>query len=250
MAKGGGAKKRFHYCVNPNSSNQFLYLRSIQGHSGNNAVDPALQDNVLFPKGFTEYIYHVGNASAVISVIRNGLIPGGRSLKRGIQAVFFTTVNPMEDGYGSGETPWDLTKPRILPDKNTWKRSQNNIFWCNLELAQERGLQFYQARSRATVLFNTLPAACIEKAVCVKTSDELYLKVRLTPRVRTSCVKNRTRNMVCKIHKTKNARSSWEPSSDSNSYGEPCNNTVDHRIAGVPQQSSSKIQHARTKSRG
>ena len=61
LAKGGGAKKRFQYCVNPNSSNQFLYLRAIQGHSGDNACDPALQDNVLLLKGFTEYIYHIGN---------------------------------------------------------------------------------------------------------------------------------------------------------------------------------------------
>ena len=63
LAKGGGAKKRFQYCVNPNSSNQFLYRRAKQGHSGDNAVDPARQDNVPSPKGFTEYIYHVGNAS-------------------------------------------------------------------------------------------------------------------------------------------------------------------------------------------
>ena len=53
LAKGRGAKKRFQYCVNPNSSNQFLYLRAIQGHSGDNAVDPALQDKVLLPKEFT-----------------------------------------------------------------------------------------------------------------------------------------------------------------------------------------------------
>ena len=30
------------------------------------------------------------------------------------------------------------------------------------------------------------------------------------------------------------ARSSWEPSSDSKSYWETCSNTVDHRISGVP----------------
>ena len=59
------SSKSFQYCVNPNSSNQFLYLRTIQGHSGDNAVDPALQDNVLLPKGFTEYMHHVGNASEV-----------------------------------------------------------------------------------------------------------------------------------------------------------------------------------------
>ena len=60
MSKGGVAKKSFQYCVNPNYSNQFLYLRAIQGHSGNNAIYPALQDNVLLPKRFAEYLHHVG----------------------------------------------------------------------------------------------------------------------------------------------------------------------------------------------
>ena len=45
LAKGGGAKKRFQYCLNPNSSSHILYLRAIQGHSGDNTVDPELQDN-------------------------------------------------------------------------------------------------------------------------------------------------------------------------------------------------------------
>ena len=124
LAKGGGAKKRVQYCVNPNSSNQFLHLRAIQGHSGHNGIDPALQDNELLPKELTEYVYHVGNASEVNSFIRNGLIPGGRSLERGRQAVFFTTANPMDDVFGMGETPRDLTKARIAPYKNTWKRLQ------------------------------------------------------------------------------------------------------------------------------
>ena len=44
-------------------SNQIMYLRAIQGHSGDNAVDLTLKDNVLFPKGFTMYICHVENAN-------------------------------------------------------------------------------------------------------------------------------------------------------------------------------------------
>ena len=99
LAKGRGAKKRFQYCLNPNSSSHFLYLTAIQGHSGD-AVDPELHDNVLLPEGFTEYIYHVGNVSESNSTTRNGLISGRRSLKRGRQAVFFTAVNPMEDENG------------------------------------------------------------------------------------------------------------------------------------------------------
>ena len=85
LAKGGGAKKRFQYCVNPNSPNQSLYRRAIQGHSGESALDSSLQDNILIPKGFTEYLYHVGNARELNSTIRNGLIPGGTSFERGIR---------------------------------------------------------------------------------------------------------------------------------------------------------------------
>ena len=86
LAKGGGQKKRFQYCLNPNHPYQFLYLRAIQGHSGSK-INPALQDNVLLPEGFTEYIYHVGNGKELRSIVNHGLIPGGVSLRMGRQAV-------------------------------------------------------------------------------------------------------------------------------------------------------------------
>ena len=38
LAKGGGPKKRFQYCLNPNSSRHFLYFRVILGHSGGDLV--------------------------------------------------------------------------------------------------------------------------------------------------------------------------------------------------------------------
>ena len=228
LAKGGGEQKRFQFCLNPNSSNQILYLRAILGHEGDNAIDPALQDNVLLPKGFTEYLHHVGNASEVNSMVRNRWIPGGKSFKRGRQAVFFTTLNPMDDGCGMWETPRDPSKPRIAPYKNTWKRLQNMVCWCNLKLAQEKGLWFFQTRSHAVVLYNTLPAACIEIAVCMKTQDALYPK-----RVPHVVLKSNSQHGQQDLQ-NQDARSSWEPSSDSKSYGETCNNTVDYRISGVP----------------
>ena len=67
--------------------------------------------------GFTEYIYRVGNAIEMNSTIRSGLIPGGRSLKRGSQSVFFTMTNPMENDNGMGETPCDLTSQGSLHTK-------------------------------------------------------------------------------------------------------------------------------------
>ena len=109
-------RKRFQYCTNPSSFKQFLHLPAIHGHSGDNAVDPTLQDNLLLPKGFTEYNNHIGNANELNSKVRNALIPRGTSLKRGRQAVIFTTVNTMEDVYGMGKTPWRSfeTKDRAI----------------------------------------------------------------------------------------------------------------------------------------
>ena len=78
MARGGGKKKQFQYCTD--SSGEILHLRALQGHSGRNLVDPSLQDNVLIPDGFFKYIYHVGCAINLHSIINSGLIPGGQNI--------------------------------------------------------------------------------------------------------------------------------------------------------------------------
>ena len=108
-------------------------------------------------------------------------------------------------------TPRDLTKPRIAPYPNTWNRLQNTVFWCNLKFVQEKGLQFYQTRSHAVVLHNTLPAACIEKAVCKKTQDELFQKVRLIPRVPRVVLKSNSQHGQ-QDPESQDARSSWKAS--------------------------------------
>ena len=152
------------------------------------------------------------------TIIRSGLIPGRRSLKRWRQSVFFTSVNQMDDDNGMEETPSDLTKPRIAPYKNTWKPLQNTVYWCNLKLAQQRGLQFCQTRSHAFVFCNTLPAFCIGNAVCMKTKEEQYFKVCLTPRLPRVVLKP---NSHSGQQDQQDARSSWDPP------------TVDYRIPGI-----------------
>ena len=117
--------------------------------------------------------------------MNHGLIPGGVSFRTGRQAVFFTAVNPMDNQDDSGETLCDLSTARIAPYRNTWRPFQNAVFWCNLKLAQQTGLQFDQTRSHAVVLYNTLLAEFIEKAICMKTKDLIYQResVILRPRV-------------------------------------------------------------------
>ena len=77
LAAGGGSKRRYQYCTDYLGS--ILYLRALQGHSGSNLIDPALQDNVLIGPGIFPYIYHVGSDFNLHSII-NGLIPGGQTI--------------------------------------------------------------------------------------------------------------------------------------------------------------------------
>ena len=62
------------------------------------------------------------------------------------------------------------------------------------KLAQDKGLLFYQTRSHAIVLYDTQAACCIEKVVCLKTKDELYQKIRLTPRMPRVVLKSNSQN--------------------------------------------------------
>ena len=73
MARGGGNKKIYKYCTD--SLRTILYLRALQGHSRRSLIDPTLQNNVIIPDGFFKYIYHVGWAINLHSIINSGLIP-------------------------------------------------------------------------------------------------------------------------------------------------------------------------------
>ena len=239
LVKGGGAKKRFQYCVNPNSHNQFLYLRAIQGHSGS-TINPALQDK----KSVTRSFYRV-YSSRRKPLTRNLRTPADEG-----NAGDWSEKD--SDGTSSTDGEADTKRkqrrleqssqglaravPTIMPYKNTRKRFQNTVLWYKLELAQERALQFYQTRSHAVVLCNTQPAACIENAVCMKTKDEPQQKIRLTPRVPRVLLKSNSQYGQQDLQ-SQDARSSWDPPSDVKSYGETWNNAVDYRIPGRPLSS-------------
>ena len=78
-----GSNDAYDVTVSLTSSEQeILYLGTFQGHSGRNLIDPSLQDNVLIPDDFFEYIYHVGCAINLHSIINSGLIPGGQNLSK------------------------------------------------------------------------------------------------------------------------------------------------------------------------
>ena len=163
-----------------------------------------------------------------------------RSQSQNRQTMFFTVVNPMDNQDGLGETPCDLSQARIAPYKNTWKHFQDTVFWCNLKLAQQRGLQFYQTRSNAVILYDTLPAEFIEKAICMKDQLEKRESVILRPRV----VLKANSQSGSQDLLEQEARSSWESQQDAESYGETRSNTADYRVPGF-SISTVKLQDAR-----
>ena len=61
--KGGRNKKIFQYCTD--SSGKILYIRAFQGRSGRNPIDPSLQNNVLIPDDFFEYIYITSDVQSI-----------------------------------------------------------------------------------------------------------------------------------------------------------------------------------------
>ena len=77
----------------------------------------------------------------------------------------------------------DLTKPRLASYKQkTVKRQQDTVYWVDIQLAQRKGLKFYQTRSNAIILYDTLPAYCISKVVVMKSEEIENHKVYVSPR--------------------------------------------------------------------
>ena len=72
----------------------------------------------------------------------------------------------------------DLKAPRLAQHLQTaWTKHQNTVYWVDIRLARKKGLKFYQTRSNAIVLYNTLPAYCIPKAIKMETGEIKYEKV-------------------------------------------------------------------------
>ena len=98
------------------------------------------------------------------------------------QTVFFLPVDPMDKNHKDPDTI-DLNAPRHAQYMHkVWKRHQNTVYWVDINLALKKGLKFYQTRSNAIVLQETLPAYCIPKVVKMKTGEVLYEKVFMSPR--------------------------------------------------------------------
>ena len=56
------------------------------------------------------------------------------------------------------------------------------MYWVDIQLAQRKGLKFYQTRCNAIILYDTLPAYCISKVVVIESGQVIYEKENASPR--------------------------------------------------------------------
>ena len=178
MQGGGGNKKRFQ-CTDA-SGQEILYLRALQGHSGRNPIDPSLQDNVLFPDNFFEYIYHIG--CALHSITNSGLILGGQILSRERQTVSSRLWIPWTRNT---KIRTSLTWPTHVLYGTSRKRGrhQDTVYYVDVQFAQRKGFKFNQTRCNSIILYDTLPAYCIPKVIVMESGEIIYEKVYASPRL-------------------------------------------------------------------
>ena len=98
------------------------------------------------------------------------------------QTVFFLLVDPTDKNHKDPDTI-DLNAPRHAQYMHkAWKRHQDAVYWVDINFACKKGLKFYQTRSNAIILHETLPAYCIPKVVRMEPGDVIYEKVNASPR--------------------------------------------------------------------
>ena len=98
------------------------------------------------------------------------------------QTVFFLLVDPMDKEHMDPDTI-DLEAPRLARYLHkAWKKHRNTVYWVDINFALKKGLKFYQTRSNAIILHETLPAYCIPKVVRMETGEVIYEKVYASPR--------------------------------------------------------------------
>ena len=73
-------------------------------------------------------------------------------------------------------------KNQVLHRTSKWKRHQDTVYWVRVQLAQRKGLKFYQTRSNAIIFYATLPAWCISKSCCDEYEEIIDHKVIVLPR--------------------------------------------------------------------
>ena len=93
----------------------------------------------------------------------------------------FNTLLTRQDNKFFASELFKVIQDAIPSHRQEWKVHQNTVYWVDIQLAQRKGLKFYQTRCNAVILYDTLPAYCISKAIVMKSEEIIYQKVYVSP---------------------------------------------------------------------
>ena len=97
---------------------------------------PEVMGHVAIPYKWKEFLFHRGYSHNVQSILRSGLVAGGREGKQGRQTIFFPPLNPLGP---------DPDEEKLSESK--WKTNQDAVYWLYLALAQDGFPCFHKTRT-------------------------------------------------------------------------------------------------------
>ena len=86
----------------------------------------------------------------------------GKESKEGRQTVFSTPSILFGSDKNEEKPSEDHSKPRKVHFHSNWRRYPNAVHLVKLSRAQDHGLQFWQTKSNAIVVYDSVPEDCIE----------------------------------------------------------------------------------------
>ena len=171
------------------------------------------------------------------SIIQGGLIPEGKESQKGQALSVFHSREPDVRESRSGRSS---IRSGQTQNHGVQRYLEGSPKYSIFMLSQRKGLQFYQTRSHAIALFNTLPGICIEQVVYMKTGEDLYCKVHQSPRL-PRVVPTPNLQRVRQDPSNLEARKSTDHQSEQSvKYRETCRGNVDYRIPGIPHSTVQK----------
>ena len=154
----GSNKTRFEYCKT--SKDHEIHVLAIHGQTGGNMISPELMGHVKIPYDWQEFVFQVGCAHGIKSILDKRIIAGGEK-KGGRQTIFFTPLNLCGENSEEEAPGKSLAVSRKVHYRSFWTCIQDTENCVKLFQAQDQCLR------RPVLLWvkDQVPADCIYRVI-------------------------------------------------------------------------------------
>ena len=169
MAKGGRNKKRFQHCTDPSGQEILLSPNSSRSFRTQSHWS-FITVQCINPERFLRV--HLSHRMCnQFTLHREFRIDTGRTeFEQKTDGILHVCGSKKNKEHKDLDV-FKLDAPRLAWYKQkVWTKHQNTMYWVDIKLAQQKGFKVYQTRSNAIILYDTLPAFCIPKAIMMEKS--------------------------------------------------------------------------------